>query len=272
MSSRYGKATIYEFGTVFCTIHHLKTLSPYTKSSVLKSGQNDEKEYNIVYEKGWGSGGIGRRVGLRIRWDNPWGFESPLPHQEYTSMVHEKSMIYGTTVLCVRRHGRVAMAGDGQITFQAMQLKGTARKIRRLYHNQILAGFAGSAADAFSLFERFESKLEAFQGNMIRSAVELSRDWRTDKILRRLEALLIVANMDTMLLLSGTGDVIEPDEPILAIGSGAPYALSAATALYSETNLSARDIAEKSLQIASKYCIYTNSNITVECLPDEEES
>ena len=172
--------------------------------------------------------------------------------------------IRSTTVVCVRRGSSVVMAADGQVTLGDAILKHTARKIRRLYQDKVLAGFAGSTADAFSLFGRFEGKLEQYAGNIGRAAVELAKDWRTDKMLRSLEALLIVADPSQSFLISGSGDVIEPDEGIAAIGSGGSYALAAARALYDNTELSARNIAEKSLRIAGKICIYTNDNILVE--------
>src|SRR3984893_5306238 len=174
------------------------------------------------------------------------------------------SRIRSTTVLCVRRDDRVVMAADGQVTLGDAVIKHGARKIRRLYQNKILAGFAGSTADAFSLFGRFETKLEQYQGNLGRSAVELAKEWRTDKMLRSLEALLIVADPQQTFLISGAGDVIEPDEGVTAIGSGGSYALAAARALMQNTSLPARDIAEKSLQIAGQICIYTNDHITIE--------
>ncbi len=170
----------------------------------------------------------------------------------------------GTTVLCVRRHGRVVMASDGQVTFQDTVLKHTARKVRRIYNDRILAGFAGSTADAFALFQRFESKLEEFRGNLSRAAVELAREWRTDRYLRHLEALLIVADRERSLILSGSGEVIEPDDDVAAIGSGGPYALAAARALLRHTTLSAREIAEEALRIASQICIYTNEHFLIE--------
>ncbi len=172
--------------------------------------------------------------------------------------------IRSTTVLCVRRNGSVVMAADGQVTLGESVIKHSARKIRRLYQDKILAGFAGSTADAFSLFSRFESKLEQYAGNLGRSAVELAKDWRTDKMLRNLEALLVVANVEQTYLISGAGDVIEPDEGIAAIGSGGSYALASARALMQNTELPARDIAEKSLRIAGQICIYTNDQITIE--------
>jgi ATP-dependent HslUV protease subunit HslV len=172
--------------------------------------------------------------------------------------------IRSTTVICVRRAGSVVMAADGQVTLGESVIKHSAKKIRRLYQDKILAGFAGSTADAFSLFSRFEGKLEQYAGNLGRSAVELAKDWRTDKMLRNLEALLIVADPTQTFLLSGSGDVIEPDEGIAAIGSGGSYALASARALIENTELSAREIAEKSMKIAGQICIYTNDQITVE--------
>jgi ATP-dependent HslUV protease subunit HslV len=174
--------------------------------------------------------------------------------------------IHATTVICVRREGEVAMAGDGQVTVGNTVMKHGAAKVRRLYHDKILAGFAGSAADAFALFSRFEAKLEEYRGNMERSVVELAKDWRLDKYLRQLQAFLIVANNEKAYLISGTGDLIQPDDGILAIGSGGPYALAAARALVSHTPLSARDVAVEALRIAASICIYTNDNITVESL------
>jgi ATP-dependent HslUV protease subunit HslV len=175
-----------------------------------------------------------------------------------------KQRIRSTTVLCVRRDGKVVMAGDGQVTLGSEVLKSSARKLRRLYGDKIIAGFAGSTADAFSLFSRFETKLEQFNGNLPRSVVELAKDWRTDRILRHLEALLLVADAKNTFLLSGNGDVIEPDEDIAAIGSGGPFAHAAATALMRHTKLSARQIVEESMKIAGKTCIYTNDNVTFE--------
>src|SRR6266699_5615716 len=173
-----------------------------------------------------------------------------------------KPRIRSTTVLCVRRDGKVVMAGDGQVTLGAEVLKSTARKLRRLYNEKIVAGFAGSTADAFSLFARFEGKLEQFNGNLPRAVVELAKDWRTDKILRHLEALLLVADTKNTFILSGNGDVIEPDEEVAAIGSGGPFALSAATALLHHTKLSAKQVVQEAMSIAGKICIYTNENIS----------
>jgi ATP-dependent HslUV protease subunit HslV len=175
-----------------------------------------------------------------------------------------KRLVRSTTVLAVRRNGSVVLAGDGQVTLGESIIKHTAKKIRRLYQDKILAGFAGSTADAFSLFSRFESKLEQYHGNLGRAAVELAKDWRTDKFLRHLEALLLVCDKDQTFLLSGQGDVIEPDGGIAAIGSGGPYAHAAAQALADHTQLSARRIAEEAMKIAGKMCIYTNDKVTIE--------
>jgi len=178
--------------------------------------------------------------------------------------MQRKRLIRSTTVLCVRRNGKVVMAGDGQVTLGEGVIKHSARKIRRLYQDKILAGFAGSTAEAFSLFARFESKLEQYHGNLGRAAVELAKDWRTDKMLRSLEALLLVADQNQTFLISGQGDVIEPDSGIAAIGSGGPYATAAATALMDHTQLSPRAIAEEAMKIAGKICIYTNDKVTIE--------
>ncbi len=180
--------------------------------------------------------------------------------------------IRSTTVICVRRNGHVVMAADGQVTLGDHVLKHSAKKIRRLYQDRILAGFAGSTADAFALFKRFESKLEQFSGNLNRAAVELATDWRTDKMLRNLEALLVVADIGQTLLISGSGDVIDPDEAIAAIGSGGSYATAAARALLDNTELSARDVAVKSMKIAGEICIYTNDHIMIEELYAEPKS
>jgi ATP-dependent HslUV protease, peptidase subunit HslV len=173
-------------------------------------------------------------------------------------------MIRGTTILCVRRNGEIAIAGDGQVTLGNTVLKRNARKIRKMYNDKVLAGFAGATADAFTLFEKFEGKLETYRGNITRAAVELAKDWRTDKILRRLEALLLVADLEHTFILSGTGDVIEPEDGVAAIGSGGPYAQAAARALAENTELSSREIVEKAMKIAAGICIYTNENIEVE--------
>ena len=171
---------------------------------------------------------------------------------------------HATTVLAVRHRGQVAIAGDGQVTIGQTVVKAGARKVRKVHGDRVLAGFAGTAADAFTLFARFEAKLDEHRGNLPRAAVELAKDWRTDRVLRRLEALLAVADRDHSLIVSGTGDVIEPDDGLIGIGSGGPYALAAAKALATNTDLDARAIAEKSMAIAADLCIYTNSNIVVE--------
>ena len=173
-------------------------------------------------------------------------------------------MIRSTTVICVRHQGKTAMAADGQVTMGQTVLKTTAQKIRRLGKGDVLAGFAGSTSDAFALFARFEAKLDEHRGNLPRAAIELAKDWRMEKALRQLDALLIVANAETALLISGTGDVVEPDDGILAIGSGGPYALAAARALLAHTDLGARRIAEEALKISARICVYTNDTITVE--------
>jgi ATP-dependent HslUV protease subunit HslV len=173
-------------------------------------------------------------------------------------------MFHATTILAVRANDRTVLAGDGQVTFGQTVMKQGARKIRRLYHDQILAGFAGSAADSFALFSRFEAKLEQYRGNLERSAVELARDWRVDRALRRLEAMMVVADRSSMFLLSGTGDLIQPDDGIVGIGSGGPFALAAARALTKHTGLSAREIAEHAMHIAAEICIYTNHQLVIE--------
>lgn len=176
-------------------------------------------------------------------------------------------MFHGTTIICVRKNNEIALAGDGQVTLGNTVMKHGARKLRRMYDDRVLAGFAGSTADAFTLFEKFDAKLQEYRGNLPRAAVALGKDWRTDRILRRLEALLIVANAETTLILSGAGDIIEPDDGVAAIGSGGPYALAAARALLNHSELSAREIAEQALRIAAGICIYTNDSILVEALP-----
>ncbi len=173
-------------------------------------------------------------------------------------------MFHATTILCVRRDGKVAIGGDGQVTMGNTVFKQNAKKIRTIYSEKVIAGFAGATADAFTLFEKFEEKLESYRGNITRAAVELAKDWRTDKILRRLEALLIIADREHTFIISGTGDVIEPEEGIAAIGSGGAYAQAAAKALFENTQLSAREIVEKSMKIAGNICIYTNENISIE--------
>ncbi|HAE90960.1 MULTISPECIES: ATP-dependent protease subunit HslV [Idiomarina] len=169
-----------------------------------------------------------------------------------------------TTIVSVRRGDKVAIGGDGQVSLGNTVMKGNAKKVRRLYHDQVLAGFAGGTADAFTLFERFESKLEQHQGNLMRAAVELAKDWRTDRALRRLEALLAVADKETSLIITGNGDVVQPENDLIAIGSGGPYAQAAATAMLETTELSARDIVEKALTIAGDICVYTNGYQTIE--------
>ena len=173
---------------------------------------------------------------------------------------------HGTTILSVRRGSTVALGGDGQVTLGNVVVKGGAKKVRRLYHDKILAGFAGGTADAFTLFERFESKLDKHQGNLMRSAVELAKDWRTDRILRRLEAMLAVADKEHSLIITGAGDVLEPEQGIVTIGSGGPYAQSAALALLNNTQLGPREIVDKALAIAADLCIYTNHQRTIEVL------
>jgi ATP-dependent HslUV protease subunit HslV len=177
------------------------------------------------------------------------------------------SPVHATTVICVRHRGEVALGGDGQVSIGQTIVKGTARKVRKLYNGRALAGFAGTAADAFTLFGRFEAKLEEHRGNLPRAAVELAKDWRADRVLRRLEAMLAVADLEATFILSGTGDLIEPDDGCVGIGSGGAYALAAARALCVHSALSARAIAEESLRIAAGICVYTNDRITVEALP-----
>lgn len=171
-----------------------------------------------------------------------------------------------TTIVSVRRNNQVVIAGDGQVSLGNTVMKGNAKKVRRLYHNKVLAGFAGGTADAFTLFERFESKLEIHQGHLVRAAVELAKDWRTDRMLRRLEALLAVADETASLIITGNGDVVQPEDDLIAIGSGGPFAQAAATALLANTNLSAQEIAEKSLTIAGGICVFTNNYQTIEML------
>ena len=178
---------------------------------------------------------------------------------------------HGTTIVSVRRQGadgrwQVALGGDGQVTLGNIVVKGTARKVRKLYHDKVLAGFAGATADAFTLFERFEGKLEKHQGHLVRAAIELTKDWRTDRVLRRLEAMLAVADRESSLIITGNGDVLEPEHGIVAIGSGGPFAHAAARALSQNTELSAREIVQRSLDIAGDLCIYTNRNIVIEAL------
>jgi ATP-dependent HslUV protease, peptidase subunit HslV len=175
-------------------------------------------------------------------------------------------IFHGTTILSVRRDGAVALGGDGQVTLGNVVVKATARKVRRIYHDNVLAGFAGATADAFTLFERFEAKLEKHQGHLTRSAVELAKDWRSDRVLRRLEAMLAVADRSASLIITGTGDVLEPEHGIVAIGSGGAYAQAAARALLDNTSLPAPEIVKKALSIAADLCIYTNQNIFIETL------
>lgn len=172
--------------------------------------------------------------------------------------------IRGTTVVCVRHKGKVALAGDGQVSIGPTIVKAGARKVRKIYHDRVLAGFAGTAADAFALFEKFESRLEEYRGNLSRAAVELAKDWRTDRVLRRLEALLAVADQERSFILSGTGEVIEPDDGVIGIGSGGPFALAAARALMAHSDLDAKQIAEEAMRIAAAICVYTNDRISVE--------
>lgn len=181
--------------------------------------------------------------------------------------------IRGTTILSVKRNGRITVAGDGQVTLDTTILKHGARKVRRLYNNEVIVGFAGATADAFTLFERFDQKLEQYNGNLLRAAVELTKDWRTDRVLRHLEALMIAVNRDNALIISGNGDVIEADDDVMAIGSGGPFALTAARALLRHSDLSATEIAREAMKIASEVCIYTNDHITIEEIDmnDEEQ-
>ena len=181
-------------------------------------------------------------------------------------MSPDPPQFHGTTIVSVRRGERVAMGGDGQVTLGNAVVKSTARKVRRIHHDRILAGFAGATADAFTLFERFEAKLEKHQGNLLRSAVELAKDWRTDRMLRRLEAMLAIADRETSLIITGNGDVLEPEHGLLAIGSGGGYAQAAALALLNDTQLAPAEIVKKSLEIASEICIYTNKNHVIESL------
>lgn len=176
----------------------------------------------------------------------------------------ERDTFHATTIVCVRKNGQVALAGDGQVSFGQTILKGTAKKVRRLGDGQVLAGFAGATADAFTLFELFETKLKDHRGNLTRASVELAKDWRTDRMLRRLEAMLIVADREKTFLLGGNGDVVEPDEGVIAIGSGGPFALAAARALLRHANLSAKETAQAAMQVAGEICVYTNQNLTIE--------
>lgn len=200
-------------------------------------------------------------VSLFLRFPSDFAKIASFPFCLLDKFVQE---IRGTTILSVRRHGKVVIGGDGQVSMGNTIMKGNARKVRRLYKERVLAGFAGATADAFTLFERFEGKLEKHSGHLTRAAVELAKDWRTDRMLRRLEALLCVADGKASLIISGTGDVIEPENSLMAIGSGGTYAQSAARALLDNTELSARDIVEKSLSIAGDICVYTNHNFIIE--------
>ncbi|MGD9764688.1 MAG: ATP-dependent protease subunit HslV [Candidatus Binatia bacterium] len=175
--------------------------------------------------------------------------------------------VRSTTIVALRHNGSVVMAGDGQVTLGHQVMKRGARKVRRLHGGRVLAGFAGASADAFTLFDKFEAKLEQHQGNLIRAAVELAKDWRTDRVLRRLEALLLAADRESLLVISGSGDIIEPDEPVTAIGSGGPFALAAARALMAHSSLPARAIAEEAMRVAASICIFTNDHVTIEELP-----
>jgi ATP-dependent HslUV protease subunit HslV len=177
---------------------------------------------------------------------------------------------HGTTIVCVKKNDQVAMAGDGQVTLGQTAIKHSARKVRKIYGDKVMVGFAGATADAMTLFDKFEAKLEEFRGNLSRSSVELARDWRTDRVLRRLEALLVVADKDSMFLISGSGDVLESDDNVIAIGSGGSYAQSAAKALSRFSDLSAQDIVKESMHIASEICVYTNDNIKIEVLNNNE--
>jgi ATP-dependent HslUV protease subunit HslV len=195
------------------------------------------------------------------------GFKSTINNLKSTiqgGIMSEITPLHGTTILAVRRDGKTAIAGDGQVTVGSTVMKHNARKVRKIYNDKILAGFAGATADAFTLFEKFEAKLEQYHGNLTRAAVELAKDWRTDKVLRRLEALMIVADNERSFILSGNGDVIEPENGLAAIGSGGPYALAAARALHDHTSLDAHSIASEALKIAGDICIYTNKEITIE--------
>jgi ATP-dependent HslUV protease, peptidase subunit HslV len=176
-------------------------------------------------------------------------------------------MLHGTTIIAVRRDGKTVLAGDGQVSLGQTVMKQNARKVRKLHHDKVIAGFAGATADAFTLFEKFEAKLEQFNGNLKRAAVELAKDWRTDRILQRLEALLVVADVNDLLVISGSGDVVEPDDDIIAIGSGGNYALAAARVLIKHTSLDARTIADEAMRVAAGICVYTNDHLTFEELP-----
>jgi len=182
----------------------------------------------------------------------------------------ESIMMKGTTIIAVRHKGKVTVAGDGQVTLDNTVLKHSARKVRRLYHNQVIVGFAGATADAFTLFDRFDQKLEQYNGNLLRAAVELTKDWRTDRVLRHLEALLVAVSKEHFLIISGNGDVIESDDNVAAIGSGGPYALAAARALIKHSDLNATEISKEAMRIAADLCIYTNDRVTIEELDTTE--
>ena len=192
---------------------------------------------------------------LRLIWIFDWGSRIGKPVAK---------MMHGTTILAIRHGGKVVVVGDGQVSLGQTVMKHSARKVRKLHHDRVIAGFAGATADAFTLFEKFEAKLEQFNGNLKRSAVELAKDWRTDRVLRRLEALLIVADVNDLLVISGAGDVIEPDDSVIAIGSGGNYALAAARVLVKHTQLDARVIAEEAMRVAAGICVYTNEQLTFE--------
>ena len=194
----------------------------------------------------------------------PGARSAPRGHKRKSTLTLE--LFHGTTILSVRRDGAVALGGDGQVTLGAVIVKSTARKVRRLYHDKVLAGFAGATADAFTLFERFEGKLEKHQGHLTRAAVELAKDWRSDRVLRRLEAMLAIADASASLLITGTGDVLEPEHGIIAIGSGGPYAQAAARALLQHSALPAADVVKQALSIAGEICIYSNQNHVIETL------
>lgn len=187
-----------------------------------------------------------------------------MPYPMPTSPARSAARVRSTTILSVRQNGKAVIAGDGQVTLGDTIMKSSARKVRRLYNDRVIAGFAGATADAFALFQRFEAKLEQYHGQLGRAAVELGKDWRTDKLMRNLEAMLVVADTQATLVISGTGDVIEPDDGIVAIGSGGPYALAAARALAGHTHLAAREIAEEAMKIAGQICIYSNLNLVIE--------
>ena len=194
-----------------------------------------------------------------------WRPEIEKPKSE--SKIENPNMMHGTTILAIRHGGKVVVVGDGQVSLGQTVMKRSARKVRKLHHDRVIAGFAGATADAFTLFEKFEAKLEQFNGNLKRAAVELAKDWRTDRVLRRLEALMVIADVNDLLVISGAGDVIEPDDGVIAIGSGGNYALAAARVLVKHTQLDARVIAEEAMRVAAGICVYTNDQLTFEELP-----